>query len=139
MLPDDEPGLLEGVEWQSCFNEGHLFMTSAPFRFSRVRPLVLALPIILAACGKAGAPTNADIQQVVQNYMQNVNERTSDRTLGLIDGPYDPADLNVTNSDCTAHDNDVYHCTVTAVSKKGTHTAQLNLKKVNGSWTLVES
>ncbi|GBQ66373.1 hypothetical protein AA103196_1374 [Ameyamaea chiangmaiensis NBRC 103196] len=100
---------------------------------------LLAPVLLITSCGKAGAPTNAEIEQVVRTQMQNVNQQTSDRTLGLVDGPYDPASLRVTDSDCTARDNGVYHCAVTAASDKGTHTAQLNFKKVDGAWSLVEN
>ncbi len=93
----------------------------------------------MAACGDAGAPTKADIQQVIQARMQAANQRTSANTLGLFSGPYDVNDFSVTNADCTAKDNGVYGCAVTAVTKKGTNTAQLQFKKVNGSWTLVQS
>ncbi len=101
--------------------------------------LLLALPLLAAACGNAGAPTKADIQQVIQTRMQAANERTSANTLGLFSGPYDVNDFSVTNADCTSKDNGVYSCAVTAVTKKGTNTAQLQFKKVNGSWTLVQS
>ncbi len=101
--------------------------------------LLLALPLLAAACGNAGAPTRADIQQVIQARMQAANERTSANTLGLFSGPYDVNDFSVTNADCTSKDNGVYSCAVTAVTKKGTNTAQLQFKKVNGSWTLVQS
>ncbi len=101
--------------------------------------LLLALPLLVAACGNAGAPTKADIQQVIQSRMQAANRQTSANTLGLFSGPYDVNDFSVTNADCTAKDNSVYSCAVTAVTKKGTNTAQLQFKKVNGSWTLVQS
>jgi|GEM_PF-3072022 len=105
-------------------------------RCLRVAPIVVAG--FLGACGQ-GAPDKADIQQVVQTYMQGVNQQTSDQSLGLFDGPYDPSDMTISNADCSALENGVYRCAVTAVTKKGTHTAQLNLKKVNGTWTLVEN
>ena len=79
----------------------------------------------MAACGNAGAPTKADIQQVIQARMQAANQRSSANTLGLFSGPYDVNDFSVTNADCTAKDNGVYGCTVTAVTKKGTNTAQM--------------
>ena len=100
--------------------------------------LLLALPLLAAACGQAGAPTKADIQQVIQSRMQAANRQTSDNTLGLFSGPYDVNDFSVTAADCTAKDNGVYGCAVTAVTKKGTNTAQLQFKKVNGGWTLVQ-
>lgn len=103
------------------------------------RLLPLALPLLVVACGNAGAPTKADIQQVIQARMQAANQRSSANTLGLFSGPYDVNDFSVTNADCTAKDNGVYGCAVTAVTKKGTNTAQLQFKKVNGSWTLVQS
>jgi len=101
--------------------------------------LTLGATLALAACGQAGAPTRSDIKQVVQNYMQDQNQKAENRTLGLFDGPYDPANLDITNADCTAKDNGVYQCAVTAVTKNGTNTATLNLKKVNGAWTLVQT
>ncbi|GAN52862.1 hypothetical protein [Tanticharoenia sakaeratensis] len=111
--------------------------------FSRLaRPLsamAFATALGLAACGQMGAPTKADIKQVVQNYMQAQNEKASANTLGLFSGPYDPADLDISNADCTSKDNAVYSCAVTATTKKGTHTANLNLKKVNGAWQLVDN
>ena len=70
--------------------------------------------------------------------MQAANQETSNKTLGLFSGPYDVNDFSVTNADCTARDNGVYRCAVTAVTKKGTNTASLDFKKVNGSWTLVQ-
>ena len=102
-------------------------------------PRLLALPLLVAACGNVGAPTKADIQQVIQARMQAANRQTSANTLGLFSGPYDVNDFSVTNADCSAKDNGVYSCAVTAVTKKGTNTAQLQFKKVNGSWTLVQS
>ena len=102
-------------------------------------PRLLALPLLVAACGNVGAPTKADIQQVIQARMQAANRQTSANTLGLFSGPYDVNDFSVTNADCTAKDNGVYSCAVTAVTKKGTNTAQLQFKKVNGNWTLVQS
>ena len=101
--------------------------------------LLLALPLLMAACGEAGAPTKADIQQVIQGRMQAANQRTSANTLGLFSGPYDVNDFSVTNADCTAKDNGVYSCAVTAVTKKGTNTAQLQFKKVNGHWPRLQS
>lgn len=100
---------------------------------------VLVLPLLMAACGQAGAPTKADIQQVVQTRMQAANKQTSDNTLGLFSGPYDVNDFSVTGADCTAKENGVYRCAVTAVTKKGTNTATLDFKRVNGVWTLVQS
>ena len=100
--------------------------------------MVMALPLLAAACGKVGAPTKADIQQVIQARMQAANQRTSANTLGLFSGPYDVNDFSVSDADCTAKDNGVYSCAVTAVTKKGTNTAQLQFKKVNGNWTLVQ-
>ncbi|GBQ26073.1 hypothetical protein HLH34_08825 [Gluconacetobacter azotocaptans] len=99
----------------------------------------LALPFLLAACGQAGPPTKAEILQVVRTAMQSENQKTSDRSLGLFSGPYDPADLSITNADCTARDNGVYRCAVTAVTKAGTNTANLSFKKVDGTWTLVQN
>jgi len=117
-------------------------LTTRPV-FTRPRAALFAAPIalmgLLSACGQAGAPTNDDIKQVVQTYMQAANRQASDSSLGLFDGPYDPADLSITNSDCAAKANGVYDCAVTAVTKKGTHTAQINFKKVNGDWTIVEN
>lgn len=104
----------------------------------RFRYTLLAVPLLAVACGKMGAPTKGDIEHVVQDYMAHVNERTSDRSLGLLDGPYDPSDLKITNSDCSEEDNEVYLCTVTALTQKGSHTAQLKLKKVDDRWTIVE-
>ena len=112
---------------------------SRPISTRRARYALLALPLVFAACGKVGAPTNADIQHVVHSYMMAANQRASDRSLGLFDGPYDPAHVKITNSDCTARDNGVYHCTVTSMTNTGNHTADLNLKKVNGDWTIVEN
>lgn len=104
----------------------------------KLRRLLLALPLMAAACGQAGAPTKADIQQVIQSRMQAANQQTSNNTLGLFSGPYDVNDFSVTAADCTAKDNGVYQCAVTAVTKKATNTAQLQFKKVNGNWTLVQ-
>ncbi|MGI4744590.1 MAG: hypothetical protein ACRYGI_10265 [Janthinobacterium lividum] len=112
-------------------------MTSA-FATSKSGRFLLAVPFVLAACGEVGAPTKADIQQVIQTRMQAANQQTSNHTLGLFNGPYDVNDFSVTAADCTAKDNGVYGCTVTAVTKKGTNTAQLQFKKVNGAWTLVQ-
>ena len=111
------------------------------FSAARSNParLLLALPILVAACGGAGAPTKADIQQVVQTRMQAANKQTSDNTLGLFSGPYDVNDFTVTAAECTPKDNGIYRCAVTAVTKKATNTATLEFKKVNGSWTLVTS
>ncbi len=100
--------------------------------------LPLALPLVVAACGQAGAPTKADIQHVIQARMQAANAQTSSNTLGLFSGPYDVNDFSVTGADCTAKDNGVYSCAVTAINKKSTNTAQLQFKKVNGDWTLVQ-
>ena len=111
--------------------------SSVSAAFVRRPAIVLALPLLIAACGQAGAPTKADIQQVIQTRMQAANQQTSNSTLGLFSGPYDVNDFSVTGADCTAKDNGVYGCVVTAVTKKGTNTAQLQFKKVNGSWTLV--
>ncbi|WP_144880097.1 hypothetical protein [Gluconacetobacter diazotrophicus] len=99
----------------------------------------LALLMMLAACGQAGAPTTADIQQVIRSAMQTENQKASGMTLGLFSGPYDPADLVISHADCTAQDNGVYRCAVTAVTKNGTNTAQLSFKKVDGRWTLVQN
>jgi hypothetical protein len=100
--------------------------------------LLLALPLFLVACGEAGAPTKADIQHVIQSRMQAANRETSSNTFGLLSGPYDVNDFSVTAADCTAKDNGIYSCAVTAVTKKSTNTAQLQFKKVNGDWTLVQ-
>jgi hypothetical protein len=106
---------------------------------STAKRLLLVLPLALAACdGSAGAPTKSDIKHVVQERMQRANQETSNNTLGLFSGPYDPADLDITGADCSAKDNGVYSCAVTAVTKKGTNTAQLAFKKVNGAWQLVQ-
>jgi hypothetical protein len=105
-----------------------------------LRKSAAALTLLgLVACGQAGAPTKADIQQVVRGIMQTENQKASGMTLGLFSGPYDPADLTISNADCTARDNGVYRCAVTAVTKNGTNTAQLSFKKVDGSWTLVQN
>lgn len=103
----------------------------------RLAAALLSLPLLLAACGEAGAPTKAQIQQVIQTRMQAANQQTSDSTLGLFKGKYDVNDFSVTAADCTAKDNGVYQCAVTAVTKQGTNTSQLQFKKVNGVWTLV--
>ncbi|MCQ8242438.1 hypothetical protein [Rhizosaccharibacter radicis] len=104
-----------------------------------VRTLLASLPLLaVAACDNAGAPTKSDIKQVIQDRMQRANQETSNNTLGLFSGPYDPADLDIRDADCTAKDNGVYSCAVTAVTKKGTNTAQLAFKKVNGAWQLVQ-
>ena len=100
---------------------------------------MFVLPLLVAACGQAGAPTKADIQHVIQTRMQAANTQTSDNTLGLFSGPYDVNDFSVTGADCTAKDNGIYSCAVTAVTKKGTNTSTLQFKKVNGDWTLVVS
>lgn len=110
--------------------------TSATASFRPGR-LLLALPLLAAACGQSAAPTKADIQQVIQTRMQAANQATSNNTLGLFSGPYNVNDFSVTSADCTARENAVYRCAVTAVTKKGTNTSQLDFKKVNGSWTLV--
>ena len=112
------------------------FRTPTVSRLLVVLPL-LAGPLLLTSCGEAGAPTKSEIKQVVQTRMQAANQQTSNNTLGLFSGPYDPADLDITNADCSAKDNGVYQCAVTAVTKKGTNTAQLAFKKVNDAWTLV--
>ncbi|MBB2200109.1 hypothetical protein [Gluconacetobacter tumulisoli] len=111
----------------------------APRRGAAAVCAALALPFLLVACGQAGPPTKAEILQVVRTAMQTENQKTSDRTLGLFSGPYDPADLAISNADCTAKDNGVYLCVVTAVTKGGTNTANLALKKVDGNWTLVQN
>jgi len=109
----------------------------SPIRRNRYGLAALALPLFAVACGDVGGPTKADIKQVIQHRMQAANQQTENNTLGLFSGPYDPANLDITNADCTAKDNGVYSCAVTAVTKKGTNTAQLAFKKVNGDWTLV--
>ncbi|WP_419730327.1 hypothetical protein [Lichenicola sp.] len=114
-----------------------LSLSSISVALTRRSGMALALPLLIAACGQADAPTKADIQQVIQTRMQAANQQTSNSTLGLFSGPYDVNDFSVTGADCTAKDNGVYACVVTAVTKKGTNTAQLQFKKVNGSWTLV--
>lgn len=94
--------------------------------------------LLLAACSQAGAPTKADIKQVIQTRMQAANAQTSANTLGIFSGPYDVHDFDVTNADCTAKDNGIYSCAVTAITKNKTNTAQLSFKQVNGAWTLVQ-
>ena len=114
--------------------------TPARFSVGTAAPTLLCCSVALAlvGCGEVGAPTKAEIQAVIQQRMQAANQETSNRTLGLFSGPYDVNDFSVTNADCTARDNGVYHCAVTAVAKKSTNTAQLDFKKVNGSWALVQ-
>lgn len=99
--------------------------------------LVLALPLVAAACGQAGAPTKSDIQQVVTAKMEQANKNASDNSLGLLKGPYDVNNFAVTGADCTPKENGIYSCAVTAQSKGGTNTATLAFKKTNGVWTLV--
>ncbi len=101
--------------------------------------LLLTLPLLAAACGEAGAPTKAEIQQVVTAKMQQANNTASDNSLGLLKGPYDVNDFSVTGADCTAKENGIYSCAVTAQSKAGLNTATLSFKKTNGAWTLVSN
>ena len=94
--------------------------------------------LMLSGCGQVTGPSKAEIKQVVQDRMQRANSKVSANTLGIFSGPYDVADFDVTNADCSAKDNGIYDCAVTAINKNQTRTAQLSFKKVNGSWTLVE-
>lgn len=105
--------------------------------FPKTGRLLLALPLLAAACGQAGAPNKADIQQVVTAKMQQANQNASDNSLGLLKGPYDVNNFAVTGADCTPKDNGIYSCAVTAQSKTGLNTATLSFKKNNGVWTLV--
>ncbi len=104
---------------------------------ARFGVLFLALPLFAAGCGEAGAPTKAEIQQVVTAKMQQANNAASDNSLGLLKGPYDVNNFSVTGADCTAKENGIYSCAVTAQSKDGLNTATLSFKKTNGVWTLV--
>jgi hypothetical protein len=101
------------------------------------RITLLALPFLVAACGGSGAPTKADIQQVVTAKMAEANRTASNNSLGLLKGPYDVNEFSVTGADCTARENGIYRCAVTAQSKSGTNTSTLSFKKTNGVWTLV--
>ena len=102
-----------------------------------LRHLMLALPLLATACGDSGAPTKSDIQTVVTAKMSQANQNASENSLGLLKGPYDVNDFSVTGADCTAKENGIYSCAVTAQSKAGTNSSTLSFKKSNGVWTLV--
>ena len=95
--------------------------------------------LAVVSCGRAG-PTKQDIAAAIEEagraqaaQMAQLAQMTGQRSARP-----EVASVQVSEADCTAKENDVFHCNATVHANGSTVTHDLDIKKVEGKWTLID-
>ena len=89
--------------------------------------VVLLLPFCLVCCGRSG-PSRLEVEKALNAF----------EAATAAEIPIAPARVTVGESSCTAEENGIYACAVTARGTRFIPNANaVHLRRINGIWTVI--